>query len=91
MADSTNAPPAPDPETETKRPQLNVRLAPVARENLARLQAFYGTNATATLSFVLAEAVRRLPPSKPFALPSPDVNDEDALDLEARHLGQPTG
>ena len=57
--------------------QTNVRLSEVARLNLARLQSHYGTNATATLSFVVAEAVRRLPPPTPFTLPSPEEEDDE--------------
>src|SRR5258708_36175528 len=79
---------APPSDSEVKAPQTSVLLSQVARDNLARLQAFYGTNITATLSFLLAEAVRRLPPPQPFTLPAPEAADVDGDELTARRVAQ---
>ena len=69
--------------------QVNVRMSDTTREHLATLKRFYGvTNTTSLLAFVLAEAVRHLPPPQPFTLPSPQLEDMDGDELAARRTAQ---
>lgn len=75
--EETPAAPAPRPK------QINVRLSPAALGHLDTLKRYFGLrNTTATLTFLLGDAVRRLnaQPLQPFVLPSPEVEDEDEQD-----------
>ena len=74
-----------DPNAASRPKQINVRLSPAALDHLATLKRYFGLrNTTATLTFLLGDAVHRLnaQPVQPFVLPSPDVEYEDEQDAE---------
>ncbi len=83
--------------------QTNVRLSRTAQDLLTKLQEHYGLSQTALFEFLLREENRRVSqvPQAPtaqgrrpeddrlrFTWPSPEVTEDDMLDLDIRSLRQ---